>query len=92
MFLRQYVLDVATLSSSNLLTSRTCVRKHTVTQVFLSTSAQLKEHSSCLRFIRRFSWEQLLRQDSPQREVTKIQVRALRWPKVVAIVTSRTAV
>jgi len=65
MFLRQYVLDVATISSSNLLISATCVRKHTVTQVFLSISAQLKEHSSYLKFIGRFSCEQLLRQGSP---------------------------
>jgi hypothetical protein len=86
------VLDVTTISSSNLLKSTINVRKQTVTQVFLSPSAQLKEHSSYLKFIGRFSWEKLLLQDSPEREVTQIQGRALKWPKVAAIVMSRTAV
>lgn len=82
-FLRWYVLNVATILSSNLLKLTTHICKNKVTRVFFNPSAQLNKHSSQLRFIGWSSWEQLLLQKPPQKEVTGIQIRAETWPKTV---------
>ena len=64
--LHQYVLDVATISWSNLLKLMTHLKWHGDTSL-LSPSAQHSKHSCHLKFIECFPWEHLLQESQQKR-------------------------
>jgi len=64
-FLCQYVLEVATVSSTTFLKSTTQVCIDRATHVVYISSAQLNENSPYLKFIGWFSREQPLLQETP---------------------------
>ena len=72
-FLRQYVLEVATISSTTFLNSTTQVRNDTATHVFHNSSAHLNEHSSHLKFIGCFSREQPVLQETLRKKTQRFR-------------------